>query len=77
MHVLVQFVCGVVWCGVVWCGVIGRIYNVCFYLFLTKLLDHLLGGVEDVIQHRGRYYWKVRLSFKLGWIKACLQGMKF
>ncbi|CAB3993302.1 probable Na(+) H(+) antiporter nhx-9 isoform X3 [Paramuricea clavata] len=23
-----------------------------------KLLDHLLGGVQDVIQHRGRYYWK-------------------
>ncbi|XP_028407728.1 probable Na(+)/H(+) antiporter nhx-9 [Dendronephthya gigantea] len=23
-----------------------------------KMLDHLLGGVQDVIQHRGRYYWK-------------------
>lgn len=23
-----------------------------------KMLDHLLGGVQDVIQHRGHYYWK-------------------
>ena len=29
------------------------------------MLDHLLGGIQDVIQHRGRYYWKARLFLKL------------
>ena len=35
------------------------------FLFIAKMMDHLLGGIQDVIQHRGRYYWKVTLSFEL------------